>query len=126
MRDDGDFSAYADARWPAIIRTLVLLGTPAAVEVATGALARLRGTLVLMMAVENAPLIAEVLLRGGREATTPVGVVCDGTMPTQRTVLSTLGDLAHDLVEEQVKPPAIIVIGDVVAVAHPERYPASS
>ena len=58
-----------------------------------GALASLRGTIVLMMAVENAPLIAEVLLRGGRDARTPVAVVCDGTMPTERTVLSTLGDL---------------------------------
>ena len=38
-----------------------------------GALASLRGTIVLMMAVENAPLIAEVLLRGGRDAATPVG-----------------------------------------------------
>ena len=35
------------------------------------ALGALRGTIVLMMAVENAPLIAEVLLRGGRGASTP-------------------------------------------------------
>ena len=60
-----------------------------------GALASLRGTIVLMMAVENAPLIAEVLLRGGRDAATPVAVVCDGTMPTERTVLTTLGELAE-------------------------------
>ena len=62
--------------------------------VAWGALARLRGTLVLLMAVENAPRIAAALLRGGREARTPVAVVCDGSMPTERTVLTTLGDLA--------------------------------
>ena len=42
----------------------------------------------------NAPMIAEVLLRGGRSAATPVAVVCDGTMPTERTVLTRLGDLA--------------------------------
>jgi uroporphyrin-III C-methyltransferase/precorrin-2 dehydrogenase/sirohydrochlorin ferrochelatase len=88
-----------------------------------GALASLRGTIVLMMAVENAPLIAEVLLRGGRDARTPVAVVCDGTMPTERTVLSTLGDLARDLVAHDVHPPAIIVIGEVVAVARPGEYP---
>ncbi len=87
-----------------------------------GALASLRGTIVLMMAVENAPLIAEVLLRGGRDALTPVAVICDGTMPTERTVLSTLGDLATALVEHEVHPPAIIVIGEVVAVARPEHY----
>ena len=88
-----------------------------------GALASLRGTIVLMMAVENAPLIAEVLLRGGRDARTPVAVVCDGTMPTERTVLSTLGELADDLATHEVHPPAVIVVGEVVAVAHPDRYP---
>ena len=86
------------------------------------ALGALRGTLVLMMAVENAPLIAEVLLRGGREATTPVGIVCDGTMPTERTVLTSLGDLAETITREEVRPPAVIVIGDVVAAAHPEHF----
>ena len=88
-----------------------------------GALARLRGTLVLMMAVDNAPMIAEVLLRGGREAGTPVAVVCDGTMPTERTVLTTLGELAGAITDQGVRPPAVIVIGDVVAVAHPDSYP---
>ena len=55
----------------------------------------LRGTLVLMMAVENAPLIAEVLLRGGREAGHARWPSCaTGTMPTERTVLTSLGELA--------------------------------
>jgi uroporphyrin-III C-methyltransferase/precorrin-2 dehydrogenase/sirohydrochlorin ferrochelatase len=90
-----------------------------------GALASLRGTIVLMMAVENAPLIAEVLLRGGRDARTPVAVICDGTMPTERTVLSTLGELKDDLITHEVHPPAIIVIGEVVAVARPEHYKTS-
>jgi uroporphyrin-III C-methyltransferase/precorrin-2 dehydrogenase/sirohydrochlorin ferrochelatase len=87
-----------------------------------GALGSMQGTIVLMMAVENAPMIAEVLLRGGRAASTPVAVVCDGTMPTQRTVLSTLGELTEALVREAVQPPAIIVIGEVVRVAHPEHF----
>jgi uroporphyrin-III C-methyltransferase/precorrin-2 dehydrogenase/sirohydrochlorin ferrochelatase len=86
------------------------------------AVAQLTGTVILMMAVQNAPAIAAVLIEGGRPADTPVAVVCDGTMPEERTVLSTLGALATDLETEQVKPPAIIVIGAVVAVAHPERF----
>ena len=86
------------------------------------AVAGLQGTLVLMMAVENAPAIADVLLAGGRAASTPVGVICDGTMPTERTVLSTLGGLTADLAEHGVRPPAIIVVGDVVAVAHPQAF----
>ena len=87
------------------------------------AVARLRGTLLLMMAVEHGPHIAAALLEGGRDAATPVAVVCDGTMPGERTVLSTLGELTADLASEEVRPPAIIVVGDVVAVAHPDRYP---
>ncbi|WP_104106522.1 uroporphyrinogen-III C-methyltransferase [Nocardioides sp. 616] len=86
------------------------------------AVARMRGTVVLLMAVENAPAIAEELLLGGRRAETPVAVIMEGTMPGERTVLSTLGELAQDLASHQVRPPAIIVVGDVVRVAHPERY----
>lgn len=92
--------------------------------VAWEAIAGTRGTLVLMMAVENAPQIATELLRGERSGDTPVAVVCDGSMPTGRTVLTTLGELPTDLAAEQVRPPAVIVVGEVVAVAHPERYPA--
>jgi uroporphyrin-III C-methyltransferase / precorrin-2 dehydrogenase / sirohydrochlorin ferrochelatase len=86
------------------------------------AVAGLDGTILLMMAVENAALIADALVAGGRSPATPVAVVCDGTMPGERTVLSTLGDLATDLSAGQVRPPAIIVVGDVVAVAHPEAF----
>jgi uroporphyrin-III C-methyltransferase/precorrin-2 dehydrogenase/sirohydrochlorin ferrochelatase len=85
--------------------------------------ARMRGTLVLMMAVENAPAIAATLLERGRDASTPVAVVCDGTMPTERTVLSTLGTLAEDLVQHAVTAPAIIVVGEVVRVAYPDAFP---
>jgi uroporphyrin-III C-methyltransferase/precorrin-2 dehydrogenase/sirohydrochlorin ferrochelatase len=88
------------------------------------ALARMRGTIVLMMAVEHSPAIAEALVAGGRPAATPVAVVCDGTMPTQRTVLSTLGKLGETVRAEAVKPPAVIVIGEVVRVAFPDDYPA--
>ncbi|MGA8256074.1 MAG: uroporphyrinogen-III C-methyltransferase [Nocardioides sp.] len=87
-----------------------------------GVVAQLRGTLLLMMAVEHGPQIAEALLAGGRPATTPVAFVCDGSMPTQRTVLTTLGDMAATIERDQVAPPAIIVVGDVIAVAHPEHY----
>ncbi len=86
------------------------------------ALGRLRGTLLLMMAVENAPHIAAALVGAGRSADTPVAVVCDGSMPGERTVLSTLGALPADLDQHAVRPPAIIVVGDVVAVAHPQHF----
>jgi uroporphyrin-III C-methyltransferase/precorrin-2 dehydrogenase/sirohydrochlorin ferrochelatase len=87
------------------------------------ALARMRGTVVLMMAVENSPEIAKALLAGGRDHGTPVAIVCDGTMPTQRTVLATLSTLGATVATEQVQPPAIIVIGEVVRVAFPDAFP---
>ncbi len=89
-----------------------------------GALARLRGTLVLLMAVENAPHIASTLIDGGRPGTTAVAVVVEGTMPGERFVVSTLTSLAADLERHDIGPPAIIVVGDVVEVAQQARYPA--
>ncbi|MFL6157860.1 MAG: uroporphyrinogen-III C-methyltransferase [Marmoricola sp.] len=88
--------------------------------VAWDGVAKMRGTVVVMMGVENAPAIAETLVAHGRDPETPVAVVCDGTMPTERTVLARLGTLAGTLVSHQVKAPAIIVIGEVVRIAHPE------
>jgi len=88
------------------------------------AVARMRGTVVLMMAVENAPLIARALVAGGRDPGTPTAVVCDGTMPTERTVLATLGTLAERLRAEAVRPPAVIVLGEVVRVAFPDTFGA--
>lgn len=88
--------------------------------VAWDGLARMQGTVVLMMAVENGPAIAARLVELGRDPETPVAVVCDGSMPTERTVLSRLGRLGEDLAAHRVIAPAIIVIGEVVRVAHPE------
>jgi uroporphyrin-III C-methyltransferase/precorrin-2 dehydrogenase/sirohydrochlorin ferrochelatase len=82
-----------------------------------GALARLRGTLVLLMAVENAPAIADALVTGGRAGATPVAVIVEGTMPGERVVFSRLDELGADLDRERVSPPAIIVVGGVVEIA---------
>jgi uroporphyrin-III C-methyltransferase/precorrin-2 dehydrogenase/sirohydrochlorin ferrochelatase len=88
-----------------------------------GAVSALRGTVVLLMAVQNLAAIADRLVAGGRRPGTPVAVVADGTMPGERVLFSTLAEVAEDLEREQVRPPAIAVVGDVVAVANPARYP---
>jgi uroporphyrin-III C-methyltransferase/precorrin-2 dehydrogenase/sirohydrochlorin ferrochelatase len=80
-------------------------------------LAQLRGTLVLLMAVENIRAIADVLLANGKPAGTAAAAVQDGSLSTQRSIVSTLGRLAGDLAERGLRPPATIVIGDVVAAA---------
>jgi uroporphyrin-III C-methyltransferase / precorrin-2 dehydrogenase / sirohydrochlorin ferrochelatase len=86
------------------------------------AVARLTGTVVLLMAVQNLPAIAARLVAGGRDPKTPVAIVSEGTMPGERTVLATLASVAEEMERERVRPPAIVVVGQVVAVAHPDRF----
>lgn len=80
------------------------------------ALARLRGTLVLLMAVQRIAALAEVLVEHGRPADTPVAVIQDGTLRGQRALRSTLAKVADAVAREQVRPPAIIVIGPVAGL----------
>jgi uroporphyrin-III C-methyltransferase/precorrin-2 dehydrogenase/sirohydrochlorin ferrochelatase len=76
-----------------------------------------RGTLILLMAVERIGAVADELLRYGRSPNTPVSVIADGTLPTQRTINSTLEQVEGRVAEEGIRPPAIVVIGEVVSVA---------
>lgn len=77
------------------------------------ALGRLRGTLVLLMAVERIAAIATALIAGGRPPQTPVAVVEDGTTPGQRRIDATLATVAAVAAAEGVRPPAVIVVGEV-------------
>jgi uroporphyrin-III C-methyltransferase / precorrin-2 dehydrogenase / sirohydrochlorin ferrochelatase len=81
------------------------------------ALAASQGTLVLMMAVERIEAIADTLIRNGRNPGTPVCVIADGTLPTQRTISSTLENVAGLVVQEGIRPPAVVVVGEVLAIA---------
>jgi uroporphyrin-III C-methyltransferase / precorrin-2 dehydrogenase / sirohydrochlorin ferrochelatase len=75
------------------------------------------GTLVLLMAVHRIGAVAAALIRHGRNPDTPVSVIADGTMPTQRTINSTLEQVEEMVTREGIRPPAIVVVGDVVGVA---------
>ncbi|MCU1640078.1 MAG: cysG [Nocardia sp.] len=75
------------------------------------ALARLRGTIVLLMAVERIDKFATALLEGGRAADTPVTIVQEGSLRTQRIVRADLSTVAEQVRAEAIRPPAIIVIG---------------
>ncbi|MET9492061.1 uroporphyrinogen-III C-methyltransferase [Nocardia sp. NPDC006630] len=75
------------------------------------ALARLRGTIVLLMAVERIDKFAAALLEGGRAANTPVTIVQEGSLRTQRIVRADLSTVAEQVRAEAIRPPAIIVIG---------------
>jgi uroporphyrin-III C-methyltransferase/precorrin-2 dehydrogenase/sirohydrochlorin ferrochelatase len=81
------------------------------------ALARLSGTVVLLMGVDKIAQFAEALVEGGRPADTPVVVVQEGTMPTERVLRSTLAAIADDVAREGIRPPAVTVIGPVAGLA---------
>jgi uroporphyrin-III C-methyltransferase len=80
------------------------------------AIGRLRGTVVVLMGVDTAPAIAAALVEHGRAPETPVAIVSDGSTSTQRTVRTTLADLPRALADEGIRPPAVWVVGEVVAL----------
>jgi uroporphyrinogen III methyltransferase/synthase len=79
------------------------------------ALARFPGTLVFYMGVKRLGDNAAALIAAGRDAGEPAAAVERGTMEGQRTVVATLGTLAEAIKREEVKAPALIVVGPVVA-----------
>jgi uroporphyrin-III C-methyltransferase/precorrin-2 dehydrogenase/sirohydrochlorin ferrochelatase len=78
------------------------------------ALARLRGTLSILMGLKNLPAIAAVLQEHGRAPDTPVAVIQEGTTRDQRVVRAQLSTVADAVKEAALRPPAVIVIGPVV------------
>jgi len=71
-------------------------------------------TIVLLMGTRSLPEIVDKLTGAGRSADTPAAVISWGTTPEQRTVVSTLADIADAVDEAGVASPAITVVGDVV------------
>ncbi len=85
------------------------------------------GTLVFLMGVAKIGYISEQLVKHGRSPQTPVALVQWGTRAEQRTLVGTLGDIEAKVREANFKPPAVIVVGDVVGqretLAWAERKP---
>jgi uroporphyrinogen III methyltransferase/synthase len=74
-------------------------------------LARFPGTLVFYMGIGTLPVIAEQLAANGMSADTPVALVANATLPTQRVVRAPLGQIVETCGREQIEPPALIVVG---------------
>jgi uroporphyrinogen III methyltransferase/synthase len=83
------------------------------------ALARFPGTLVFYMGVRALPGIAERLVAEGRSADEPAAVIERGTLPGQRTVPATLGDVAERAAEAGVRAPAVTLVGAVARLHEP-------
>jgi uroporphyrinogen III methyltransferase/synthase len=72
------------------------------------------GTLVFLMAVKNIDMVTQKLIENGRDPDTPVAVIRWGTRPDQRTIIGTLKNIVDLVKEKDIKPPATMVVGDVV------------
>jgi uroporphyrinogen III methyltransferase/synthase len=81
------------------------------------ALAAFPGTLVFYMGVRQLPHIASSLIDAGRPASEPVAIVERGTLPHQRTVTGTLATIAGQAQAEEIRAPAITVVGAVAGLA---------
>ncbi|MFC1852919.1 uroporphyrinogen-III C-methyltransferase [candidate division CSSED10-310 bacterium] len=85
------------------------------------------GTIVVYMGVKNYEKITTRILNGGRDPQTPAAIIYAGTTPWQKTIVGTLHTIAQQAHAEKMKPPAILIVGDVVrlreSIAWHEKRP---
>ena len=71
-------------------------------------------TLVILMGMANLPHLIEQLVKNHKPLTTPVAVISSGTTASQRCVTGTLQNIVELVKVENLQPPAVVVVGDVV------------
>lgn len=74
------------------------------------------GTLVVYMGIKNLPEITAKLIKYGRDPKTPVAVVRWASTPQQRSVVGTLETIVEVVAKAGIKPPALIIVGEVVSL----------
>lgn len=79
-------------------------------------LAQSTGTIVILMGVKNLPMIAEALVAGGMNPKKPVAIIERGLRPDQRVTSGALEEIAEIARDAGVKPPAVVVIGEVATL----------
>ncbi len=72
------------------------------------------GTLVVYMGIKNLPVIVANMIKYGRDPKTPVAVVRWASTPEQRSVVGTLETISQVVIDAGIKPPSLIIIGEVV------------
>ncbi len=86
------------------------------------ALAETAGTLVFLMGVKNLPLIAQRLMECKVPPDKPVALIRWGTTTSQETLTGTLSNIAKKAADSGIKPPCIIVVGDVVSLREKMKW----
>ncbi len=74
------------------------------------------GTIVFLMGFANLSRIAKHLMEAGRKPSTPVAVIEWGTLPRQKVAVGTLETIVEEVHRKKIKPPTIIVVGEVVSL----------
>ena len=80
------------------------------------ALARTGQPIVVYMGLKALPVIVAELLAGGLDPAMPVAVVTAATTPDQRVLVAPLGEIVVEVERQELAAPAIIVIGEIVAM----------
>ena len=83
-------------------------------EVDWESLARLDGTIVCYAGPKQLPKMLDALMAHGRSPDEPAAVIVHGTLPSQRTIAGTLGQLAKTVKEQPVGTAALLIVGKVV------------
>jgi uroporphyrin-III C-methyltransferase len=84
-------------------------------------LAKSRGTIIILMGVSNLVKIVDALMKNGKPNGTPVAIIERGLRIDRRVTIGTLATIATMAEKSGVKPPAVIVIGDVVKLYDPKN-----
>ena len=72
------------------------------------------GTIVVYMGIKNLESITQKVIKYGRDPGTPVAVVRWASTSEQRTVVGNLGNIAEVVRKNNIKPPSLVIIGEVV------------
>ena len=81
------------------------------------ALAKVEGTLIFLMGVNNLGKICKNLITFGQEPNRPVAVIMRGTTPHQKMVVGTLMDIEEKVFANEISNPSIIIVGEVVSLS---------
>ncbi|MCH4166117.1 MAG: uroporphyrinogen-III C-methyltransferase [Megasphaera sp.] len=79
-------------------------------------------TLVFLMGIHNLPFITEQLIAHGRAGNTPAALIRWGTKTEQKTVVTTVANAAADARRYSITPPAVFIVGEVVALRKQQRW----
>ncbi len=80
------------------------------------ALAHPHQTVVFYMGLHGAPTLCKEMVAHGLSASTPVALVEQGTTPQQRVLIATLDTLLDVIKNQDIKPPTLIIVGEVVTL----------